>query len=384
MIRKLNLLLVSVLLSAQTPTPEVSTHENQPTFTTRSNLVLVRVVVRDRKGLPNGTLQKEDFQIFDKGKTQFISKFSVEHSGGSRQGEAAALSALRSRSAGQTAPPILPDHYIAYVFDDLHLTFGDLSQTQAATERQLTEALGATGRAAIATTSGLTMLDFTDDVPKLRDTLLKLRSRLAAFSDCPNISYYMADMIWNKRDENAHQAAVQDTIACMHLDPETGPAVAGPLVQSAVMRMLSTGDRDTRISLQILHDVVRRISGMPGQRSVVLISPGFLALDQYSETVGLLDSAIRANVTIGSLDARGLYTLVPGGDASQSSGSLASLHLRTQYQQASAAAEGQVLGELAEGTGGTWIHNNNDLAGGLNESPRRPRFITCWDSRPRI
>lgn len=68
MARKLNFLFVSALLFAQTPAPEVDARESQPTFTTRSNLVLVRVVVRDKKGLPNGTLRSEDFQVFDKGK----------------------------------------------------------------------------------------------------------------------------------------------------------------------------------------------------------------------------------------------------------------------------------------------------------------------------
>ena len=68
-------------------TPEVASHDTQPTFTTRSNLVLVRVVVRDKQGQANGTLQKEDFQLFDKGKPQVISKFSVEKSAG-RKGDA--------------------------------------------------------------------------------------------------------------------------------------------------------------------------------------------------------------------------------------------------------------------------------------------------------
>src|SRR5579863_750045 len=68
------------LLHGQT-TAEVATHDSTPTFSSGVNLVLVPVVVRDAKGHAIGTLHKEDFQLFDKGKPQFISKFSIETPG---------------------------------------------------------------------------------------------------------------------------------------------------------------------------------------------------------------------------------------------------------------------------------------------------------------
>src|ERR1700689_4390959 len=70
-------------------TPEVASQDVQPTFTTRANLVLVRVVVRDKAGHANGTLQKDDFQLFDKGKPQVISKFSMEQTAGRKVAAAA-------------------------------------------------------------------------------------------------------------------------------------------------------------------------------------------------------------------------------------------------------------------------------------------------------
>jgi hypothetical protein len=43
-----------------------------------SNLVVVRVVVRDAQGKPVKGLQKQDFKLFDSGKEQPIAQFEVE------------------------------------------------------------------------------------------------------------------------------------------------------------------------------------------------------------------------------------------------------------------------------------------------------------------
>ena len=170
------LLLSCCLVLCAAQTPEMVSHDSQPTFTMRSNLVLVRVVVRDKKGQVNGTLQKEDFQLFDKGKPQAISKFSVEKSGG-RKADAppASPAAPGEKTAGEQPPPIAPERYVAYVFDDLHLRFEDLSQARTAAKQHLAESLGTTGRAAIFTTSEHTSLDFTDDIAKLNDAMLRIQ-----------------------------------------------------------------------------------------------------------------------------------------------------------------------------------------------------------------
>src|ERR1700689_1174145 len=58
--------------------PEVSSQETPVTFSSRVNLVSVPVVVRDKAGHAIGNLRQEDFQLYDKGKLQVITKFSVE------------------------------------------------------------------------------------------------------------------------------------------------------------------------------------------------------------------------------------------------------------------------------------------------------------------
>ena len=66
-------------LAAQEAAQELSARDAPITFTTRTNLVLVPVVVRDRQGKAVGNLRQEDFQLLDKGKPQIITKFSVEN-----------------------------------------------------------------------------------------------------------------------------------------------------------------------------------------------------------------------------------------------------------------------------------------------------------------
>jgi VWFA-related protein len=374
-------LFACVLCYGQTPAPEVNSQDVQPTFTTRANLVLVRVVVRDKAGRANGTLQKEDFQLFDKGKPQVITKFSMETSEGRKVSAPVPASVgSTATSPGEKAPPIPPDRYVAYVFDDVHLNFGDLAYVRKVAATHISESLPASSRAAIYTTSGQTMLEFTDDQAKLEDTLLRIqpRGRMSQpGSECPDMSFFQADLIFNKNDTSALQAAASDAMQCAQLD-QGGQSAAQSMAQAAASRVVMMGETETRLSLKLLSDVVRRMSALPGQRSVVVVSPGFLVLDNNrTEELDLIDRAIRANVTIGGLDARGLYALVPGGDASNNSitaGNPASLNAKTRYMRDSAMMEQDVLGELADGTGGNFFHDSNDLAAGFKHVAALPEY----------
>jgi VWFA-related protein len=370
--------------------PEMATQDVTPTFTSRTNLVLMRVVVRDQAGHVNGNLQKEDFVLLDKGKPQFISRFSLEKTTELKAeavaSEAGAAGVASVKNTGETA---LPGRYVGYVFDDLHLNFGDLAQSRNAAERHLAD-LPVTSRAAIFTTSGQVTQDFTDDVGKLKDAMLRIqpRSNLKPGVDCPDLTYYQADLIQNKHDPQALNAAVQDTILCANLVSDAGPPTHGAastttdpttlaaqqMALGTASRVVSIGDQETRLTLKVLDSLVRRISAMPGQRALVLVSPGFLMLDQQLDEYEVMDRAIRANVTISTLNARGLYAAIPSGDPNQMSASIASQNARTQYQRDSSMITDGVLGEIADGTGGTWFHDNNDLTEGFKRTAAAPEY----------
>jgi hypothetical protein len=183
----------------------------------------------------------------------------------------------------------------------------------------------------------------------------------------------MADLIQNKNDPMALAAAGREAVAC---GAASTAAQGQSMAQATASQVLSISEADTQVTLAVLKATVQRMAAMPGERTVVLVSSGFLVTINYrQQEVELIDRAIRANVTISTLDARGLYAIVPGGDASQSSTSIVASANKARYQQEAALAESDVLGELADGTGGAFFHNNNDLQEGFRQTGATPEFM---------
>ena len=113
---------------------------------------------------------------------------------------------------------------------------------------------------------------------------------------------------------------------------------------------------------------------------MVMITGGFFLTDfERRDEIDLIDSAIRSNVMINSLDARGLYTSIPGGDASVSnfnkSMSQRSTIARDSFERSEQLALGDIMGELSDGTGGIVFQNNNDLRDGYRRTTQPPEFI---------
>src|SRR5208337_230300 len=148
--------------------PEITTSDAPAVFSSRVNLVSVPVVVRDRAGHPVGNLKQDDFELSDKGKLQVISRFSIEKAGAAVvETSAAAGSTEKTQASAMPGTTVLPDRYIAYLVDDVHLERGDLLNTRQAMHRHLDESLDASSRAAIFTTSGQMLSDFTQDREQL-------------------------------------------------------------------------------------------------------------------------------------------------------------------------------------------------------------------------
>jgi VWFA-related protein len=235
--------------------------------------------------------------------------------------------------------------------------------------------MAATDRAAIFTTSGRVVQDFTDDRALLHAALAKLRPTPITgqgTSRCPNITYYMADQILNRDNNMVLDGVAYDIQVCQN-PPNATMQLLRQLAQQAAQHEITLGDHETRLAILVLKDLVRRISVMPGQRSIILVSPGFLTLpEHYPDKSELMDRAIRANVLINALDARGLYTYTP--DITRPGTNHTTEQVLEQMMRETASANADVMAELAYGTGAAFFQNNNDLDAGFARLATAPEY----------
>lgn len=368
--------------TADANAPDIATHEAPAEFKTRVNLVSVPVVVRDNQSHAVGNLTKDDFQLFDSGKPQVISRFSVEKSGGQVSAKPPASKETITLGGGS---PEIPDHFVAYLFDDLHMTNADVMQARIAAGKVLDESFPSSERAAVLTTSGQNNQDFTDDRAKLHEALNRLQSRSRTtdpIGECPYVSYYMADAILNRNDPLALQAGEMDAEECNPV-PKATLQQYEVVVRGAAQRTMGIAENDVRIALNVLGNVVRRTGAMPGQRTVVFVSEGFITPLLEREVAEIIDRAIHVNVIVSALDARGLYVPSEFGDISQSHTSAEAERIKSEYSHLSDLAQGELLGEVAEGTGGSVVQNSNDLVGGFRRLAAAPEYFYLLAFTPR-
>jgi VWFA-related protein len=341
---------------------------------------MVPVVVRDKQGLAVGNLKKEDFEVFDNGNPEPISGFMIENR---EPPPVKASGDGNSPAAGSTTPSPPRPRFIVFLFDDMHLEVEDLVHVQKAGAKAVAESLTESDYAAIVSTSGKTNTGMIRDRAKLQEAIKGLRVRSVYRSpttDCPYIPYYQAVLIDN-RDNGALGDAVNQVFRCNpSLDPQRDRDTAVRLAESAAMRVQMVGHQDVQATYAAIRTVVRAMAALPGQAVLVLVSPGFVSIE--SDTLilesQLIDLAAATNITISSLDARGLYT----------TSVTASQHLNgdvlyeSEILRRAAEAGENPLSELADGTGGIFFHNSNDLDAGLQKLAAGPEHMYLIEISP--
>ena len=334
------ILLCLLLVSAVGPKPLLG-QEQRARFTVASNLILVDVRVLDSKGRPVEGLKVEDFVLVEEGMAQQIVFFqeislplvSVEPSDLPTPNESVAVST-------EAAAPAVPDDPSALVplekrllillFDFSSAGLQDSHMMKRAAESFLAEQFSADDAAAVLVLdNGLEMLtDFTSD----RELLGAAIARLVA----------------------------EDTEADFSLPGEEADTSGDFIADEAEFGLFQSSQQ--LAAIQTIADSFRDV---PGRKALLYFSTGFSSRGMENDEQMRLatDQCNRANISIYSVDARGLVALSPGGGAHRAGGGgtqifsgragLNELVRLTQSQ------EGLIT--LAEDTGGAALVDDNQL-----------------------
>lgn len=380
-------LLVAAALAAQTQTGEVSTREETPTFQSSVNLVRVPVVIRDKLGHAVGSFHKEDFQLTDRGKPQSVAQFSIEGSAVPKPAAPApAQPAIPGEPAAEASKLVVPTRFVEFVFDDVHLKIEDLTTLRVAAQKHIEQGIPPQERVALLTLSGNVSIDFTDDLAKFRQALMKVMP-VPPRVHFPPASFLVADTWVNLEgeDPNSPELKMQTDITADCLQMTGRSAIGAADIAKSTLRMVANeGVGDARNAFHILNNAVRLLGSMPGDRIMILASPGtYFPGELQRDLSESIDRATRSGVIINTLDARGVYTVDAVGEVSGCR--LTNPQTEQQvakYNHDEAFSQGLVLTTLAYSTGGTAL-GGNDFLGEFDRLAKPPEYVYYLGFYPR-
>ena len=318
---------------------------NAPRIEVTTELVLVNVVARDKKGNLIRDLKKEDFTLFEDGRKQQISAFDFENV--EEQAAAGAAEAAVSGVAGpgtllrtgKKAPPSLDarDRRLILLFFDFSAMDPEQidRSVDAAKKFVQTKIQPADLIALVSLATNMRVdLDFTDDKTKL----------LAALS-----AYGAGEGQGFDSGASGSSEGAAETSGSFTADDSD----------------FNTFSADRK--LLALQSLMQALGKLPQKKSLVFFSNGITqsGVENQSALRAATAAAVKSNVSIYSLDIRGLQAFPPGGEAQS-----ASLHGQSAYSGASVlndlnsnAASQDTLATLSSDTGGKAFFDSNDFSG---------------------
>lgn len=342
-----------------------------PVIRTAANEVVIDVVVRDKRGRLVAGLKREDFALTEDGAPQTITAFRDRH-GTASEGSDAAV------QAGVTAGRQM--RLVTLVFDRMQPDARRLAK-QAGLDLFQDELPPNLFYAVFYTDQKLRVLaSFTRDREKLRQAVERATGI--------NPSDFANDLSALRTAEAATGGSqgASEAAANANGSPVDSAGIAAEAMNRMVRDMLESAEtasreQQGRSSIFSLWGIVREQQPLPGRKSVLYFSEGLQipngVLHQFH---GMMAAANRANVSIYTIDARGLHTAndnalsvdlqnrnlrVSQGYYRGSSGpdgvSREQVMQFDRAQDAIRANQQTALAELAEATGGFLIANTNDF-----------------------
>lgn len=387
-----------------------------PVFGVETSVVLLDVVVRDKKGRPVRNLKASDFEVFEDGKRQELVAFRIY--GGADEPEAAeaaattpapaASSPAAPAKAPEAAPAAPRPSIIAFVFDRM-------TPLARATARKA--ALGYLERGHVegdlvgvfAIDLALTTLvPYTQDMRRIRPAFQQagaLADTQFASTRADARSSRAASTLAQERLETLAGGAdtgsgdVQATAQALALEAELQES------QARLLRAFDSLERDQQgfASTNGLSAIVSSLKTVPGRKTVIFFSEGLnIPANVYGEFRTLIATANQANVSVYAVDTGGLRTESGAQEGRAELDQLSSLRRRQEQAGLDNAPGGSMLkqlernedmlrlnpesglGQLAEETGGFLIRDTNDPSKSFGRIQEDMRFHYLLSYAPSV
>jgi VWFA-related protein len=333
---------LAALLALPLPAQQSQSNANQGAYVLRaeSDLVLTNVVARDAKtGQVVQGLKQSDFTILENGKAQQISDFDFESVDMAKPLNEATISGLASSAKGKTAtsgvrPEDLKDHrLIVFFFDLTSMQPEDLDRSVDAAKEFLNHKLQPADLIALVSLD--TELKVDQDFTSDKELLI---GKIGMYNGTEGSAF--------AQGATANSSQVEDA--------------SGYTPDESEYNDINT-DREL-FALRAISQSLEKIN----QKKSLLYFSGGLSRDGIENQASLrsaINAAVRANLSIYSLDARGLQT-VSLGDASTGSlrgtGAYNGAAIQNSFNANFASQE--TLTTLSVDTGGKAFLDNNDFS----------------------
>ena len=343
--------------------------EQDPTAQLQTALIEIHAVVTDKQGHHIGNLKKEDFELTENKNPQQISFFNIENM--TEQLKNPAPERATSNPGGKGSVPVgAPVRTVAIYLDTLNLSTQSLLQTKQTLNKFIDEQLTDHDLAAVITSTGaLGVLEqFTRDKKILHYAVSRLNAGLSSRESL--FTPYIASLV-QRDDRDGIAAAISILQSEEHANGSY--KVLAALADARASEVLSEASYRRRYTLFTLKAVAERLSTMPGQRIIAMLSDGFslMGTDGSHDTHELESAtsrAVQSGIFIYSIDAKGL-TPPSEFNASSPGGNNPLLSNRLSgYLHDSEEDAHDSLNALARDTGGEHLFNSNDIGGLLKRA----------------
>jgi VWFA-related protein len=356
--------------------------------------VLLEVTVRDSHGKVVKNLKPADLQVLENGVQQEIRSFKLiqaHEPEGKGKGKGAVEQQIVATPVAPGTKPLKTTNLICIVFANLD-AFSSLKENAINSVKDFlrSQIQPDTWIAVFNLSTELTVLQpFTTN----RNEVMQAANRAfvgmggdfaqaatAVLDASPTASSIEAAVNGTAATGNTVTASMRLTGVSLNPQgstPAANPGNSATNRDQAIQRRQLNGVEGMREMEQLLA-MIRQLGTLPGRKSVLMLSPGLVTVDDPEQFKSMLDKAIKADVTVYAVDVNGLSSL----DPTKASSDALKNAVKASNNQSSTSASGMqgrmhqgdtvvdavrttdtqaALRGLSEGTGGFLIGGTNDL-----------------------